>query len=283
MDTIRNAANSASESVRGSSTQGESGQEPVAGAETGRGGTEPYDTGNTEGNPSLGGSTNPNAQPDNSGQSSNENTTERTGDSSSYGGGGEDTSSGGYENTSGGGSLGNPSGSEGIAQGGAIRSEHDTEKTGVTGVHGNDPKFSSEKPSSADTAGTGTDNVGPSVGADPSSGQKPEQKQQGADRPNEEPSSGGSSGGDQKEEKKSEGTGTKYVKSTGLASQGGDFDVTKPGAGREADRLLEEQGVSRDAGGPAGGAGGDDTSGGKPSIGSKVKDKFHIGSHIGKS
>ncbi|KAF6836046.1 glycine-rich cell wall structural protein 1 [Colletotrichum plurivorum] len=38
-----------------------------------------------------------------------------------------------------------------------------------------------------------------------------------------------------------EGTGEKYVKSTGLAADGGDFDATKPGAGREADRLLEEK------------------------------------------
>lgn len=35
---------------------------------------------------------------------------------------------------------------------------------------------------------------------------------------------------------KGEGTGEKYVKSSGLAADGGDFDATKPGAGREADR-----------------------------------------------
>lgn len=39
---------------------------------------------------------------------------------------------------------------------------------------------------------------------------------------------GGSGGG--------EGTGELYVKSSGLAADGGDFDVTQPGAGREADR-----------------------------------------------
>ncbi|KAL0930759.1 glycine-rich cell wall structural protein 1 [Colletotrichum truncatum] len=38
-----------------------------------------------------------------------------------------------------------------------------------------------------------------------------------------------------------EGTGEKYIKSTGLAADGGDFDATKPGAGREADRLLDEK------------------------------------------
>ena len=37
-------------------------------------------------------------------------------------------------------------------------------------------------------------------------------------------------------ESKGEGTGEKYVKSSGLKADGGDFDVTKPGAGREADR-----------------------------------------------
>ena len=32
------------------------------------------------------------------------------------------------------------------------------------------------------------------------------------------------------------GTGMKYVKSSGLAADGGDFDASKPGAGREAQR-----------------------------------------------
>lgn len=32
------------------------------------------------------------------------------------------------------------------------------------------------------------------------------------------------------------GTGEQYVKSSGLAADGGDFDVTQPGAGREAER-----------------------------------------------
>ncbi|KUI64967.1 hypothetical protein VM1G_00142 [Cytospora mali] len=42
---------------------------------------------------------------------------------------------------------------------------------------------------------------------------------------------------------KGEGTGEQYVKSSGLAADGGDFDATKPGAGREADRLLGEKGI----------------------------------------
>lgn len=34
----------------------------------------------------------------------------------------------------------------------------------------------------------------------------------------------------------SKGTGEEYVKSSGLQADGGDFDATKPGAGKEADR-----------------------------------------------
>ena len=82
--------------------------------------------------------------------------------------------------------------------GGAPHPEHDTDKTGVTGIHSNDPKFqnipqSSANESSVETRGQdrgpigGVGAVEPSVGADPSSGQAPFQKQQGADRPGEEP------------------------------------------------------------------------------------------------
>lgn len=33
-----------------------------------------------------------------------------------------------------------------------------------------------------------------------------------------------------------EGTGEQWVKTSGMVADGGDFDATKPGAGREADR-----------------------------------------------
>ncbi|OAA71947.1 hypothetical protein LEL_09182 [Akanthomyces lecanii RCEF 1005] len=46
---------------------------------------------------------------------------------------------------------------------------------------------------------------------------------------------------DQSEE---QGTGEQYVKSSGLQADGGDFDATKPGAGREADRLMEQKGIA---------------------------------------
>lgn len=55
---------------------------------------------------------------------------------------------------------------------------------------------------------------------------------------------GSGEGGDDEDEgdgpqKKSHGSGTgeQYVKSSGLKADGGDFDATKPGAGREADRM----------------------------------------------
>lgn len=41
---------------------------------------------------------------------------------------------------------------------------------------------------------------------------------------------------DNAENKDSKGTGEEYVKTSGLKADGGDFDATKPGAGREADR-----------------------------------------------
>ncbi|KAL1592625.1 hypothetical protein SLS60_011041 [Paraconiothyrium brasiliense] len=37
------------------------------------------------------------------------------------------------------------------------------------------------------------------------------------------------------------GTGEQHVKSTGTAADGGDFDATKPGAGKEADRTSEQK------------------------------------------
>ncbi|KAK6952961.1 hypothetical protein Daesc_005258 [Daldinia eschscholtzii] len=78
-----------------------------------------------------------------------------------------------------------------------------------------------------------------------------------------------------------EGTGEKYVKSSGLQADGGDFDATKPGAGREADRLLEEKGIHPVGGGGGGGNGSKDDDAAehkdkdKKSLGKKIKDKLH--------
>jgi len=103
--------------------------------------------------------------------------------------------------------------------------------------------------------GLGKDTYGPtepSASADPAHAQQQTQKHQDGDCPTEEPkgdipqpeqdkrgSQGTQEGG------KNEGLGHLWVKSTGTAADGGDFDASKPGAGREADRLLDQAGVHR--------------------------------------
>lgn len=73
-----------------------------------------------------------------------------------------------------------------------------------------------------------------------------------------------------------EGTGERYVKSTGLQADGGDFDASKPGAGKEAERLMEEKDMRNPAAADPNGKGGnDDSHPGKKSIGQKIKDKLH--------
>jgi hypothetical protein len=177
----------------------------------------------------------------------------------------------------------------------------------------------------------------------PTSGQQPAQKQQGADRPDEEPKNdikdkmphtdeerekmvesgnfphdpndhsgeplkvhdGGAKqsentegtegkkdrsasvaheGGDPHGEPK-KGMGTEYVKSSGMKADGGDFDASNPGAGAEANRLLEESGVHKTKDAPKDAD--DDTSAQSQQTGQsgeekvskiqKIKEKLHIG------
>ncbi|KAI0416205.1 hypothetical protein F5X98DRAFT_187996 [Xylaria grammica] len=82
--------------------------------------------------------------------------------------------------------------------------------------------------------------------------------------------------GSEDDEHKSAGTGEKYVHSSGLQADGGDFDATNPGAGREADRLMDEKGVHN----PTDPDSTPDHSDGSPalgkkSLGQKIKDKLH--------
>ncbi|KAK5629753.1 hypothetical protein RRF57_005468 [Xylaria bambusicola] len=108
-------------------------------------------------------------------------------------------------------------------------------------------------------------------------------KENGGDAGNDSSSSvDKTKGEDEKKEveddasKKSSGTGEQYVKSSGLQADGGDFDATNPGAGREADRLMEEKGIHNPTDHSSGPAdnGGSPTSG-KKSFGQKIKDKLH--------
>lgn len=78
------------------------------------------------------------------------------------------------------------------------------------------------------------------------------------------------------------GTGEEWVKTTGLHADGGNFDATKPGAGREADRLLEEKGIHKDAKGAmdnpeSASTGSENGHKDKVSKLGKLKDKLHIG------
>jgi hypothetical protein len=85
--------------------------------------------------------------------------------------------------------------------------------------------------------------------------------------------------GGQEHGKDPKGTGEQWEKTTGLHADGGNFDATKPGAGREADRILEEKGIHKTAPG--------DTKAASPSpagdrkekvpLKEKIKDKLHIG------
>jgi hypothetical protein len=80
---------------------------------------------------------------------------------------------------------------------------------------------------------------------------------------------------------KETGTGQKHVYTSGFAADGGDFDASKPGAGKEATRLLEEQGIKRDnddRGELKMPAGTGEAPKEKQSLAEKIKDKLHIGS-----
>lgn len=103
----------------------------------------------------------------------------------------------------------------------------------------------------------------------------------GATQEERRTSKAGNPGG-QEHGKEAKGTGEQWVKSTGLATDGGNFDATKPGAGKEADRLLEEKGVKKTDTGAhdtTSKAASNDSSEKKEKIPTieKIKNKLHIG------
>ncbi|KAK7514295.1 uncharacterized protein IWZ02DRAFT_493397 [Phyllosticta citriasiana] len=325
MDTISNLANTASKLIYGDPQQ-QSGQEPVSGQAGAGTATDPYDSGNLHDDPDKAGKpaqqTNPNAtlnattddasaEPCLDGANLVDRTKHTSGADKTF-----DAERGSSTAAT----------TEGSAQGvnitGDLHPEHSTDKIGVSNVHSNKPHGSDVRPSERD-ADRPNDAVGtfgsavPSVGADPTSGQQPSQKQQGGDRPGEEPAQdqtyaikqkkeegeeilakrdpsdhsgepqdvSGPGGADESQEK---GTGEKHIKSTGFSADGGDFDASKPGAGREADRLLESKGVHRDAGpiksdsespSPSPARSQDNLEHGKTSMKTKIKEKLHIGKH----
>jgi len=198
-----------------------------------------------------------------------------------------------------------------------IHPHADTDKTGVTGgqQHHPDQAFKSDRPSNAnDSSGPPGVSAGadPASGQQPTqkqqgadrpeeepssdehariaatkkeaeeaakvdtSGPGPRPLTEVAGKPGGASSSGGDDDGPQKESH-GEGTGEKYVKSTGMAADGGDFDAAKPGAGKEADRLLETKGVQREAPGKTGDGDHDPLEDkiNKPGLKEKLTSKLH--------
>ncbi|ESZ91240.1 hypothetical protein SBOR_8386 [Sclerotinia borealis F-4128] len=192
-----------------------------------------------------------------------------------------------------------------------IRSEYKTDKTGVTGAHGTGTALGTQtqdiKPSSSVERGA-------TLGDHSGSGIAAGEKDLTSTKTNKPSSTANTQGvktdlkplsSEQnkvvEEEEGVEGSGEKYIKSTGVVAEGGDFDATRPGAGREADRLMGKEGKveKSDAGvsgGTVGGVGGvggvgEDTSGVRKSISSeegegkkegklthlkeKIKEKLH--------
>jgi len=199
-----------------------------------------------------------------------------------------------------------------VAAGGPPRPEHETDKTGVVGGMSNDRKASDIRPTEAssnpgaapESAATptqkqqGADRPNDAPTSEEAEGIK-EKKEEGEQALKKDPNdhSGepmhmhdkpktqeerreskiGNPGG-QEHGKEEKGTGEQWVKTSGLAADGGDFDATKPGAGREADRLMEQMGIHKTAPGekpqpPAVGGGNE-----KVGLSEKLKHKLHIGS-----
>ena len=158
------------------------------------------------------------------------------------------------------------------AAGDSLRPEHETDKTGIVSGMGSDPKASDVRPTEA-SSNTG---AAPEPVASPTQKQQgtegpgdaptgeeaecaKEKKEEGEQVLKKDPndhsgepmymhdapktqaerreSKVGNAGG-QEHGKEEKGTGEQWVKTSGLAADGGDFDATKPGAGREADRKL---------------------------------------------
>ncbi|KAI0435178.1 hypothetical protein F5Y09DRAFT_293934 [Xylaria sp. FL1042] len=106
-------------------------------------------------------------------------------------------------------------------------------------------------------------------------------RENGGDAGNDSTSSVDKPKSNEKEDKETEedahksgGTGEQYVKSSGLQADGGDFDATNPGAGKEADRLMEQKGMHTAADSDGAGDGGSSPRS-KKSFGQKIKDKLH--------
>jgi len=194
METINNVATAASRAIWGDSTQTteQSGTEPVSGEKGDTSAGEPYDAGNKE-------------------ESTETSTTVPESNTTTT-----DTAASGITTT-------------GTQQTDLpIRTEKETDKTGVTSV--TDPSFavSDTKPSSANAALDSGPT--PSTGTDPAIAAQSTQKEQGVDRPLDEPKEPVGSGATTTSEETTKESGV-----SGAGTSGGDFDTSKTGTGNVED------------------------------------------------
>jgi len=149
-----------------------------------------------------------------------------------------------------------------------ITSDEEREKLAEKGELPHDPNDHSGEPMKMHNAG--------GAGGDP-------REEAEAGKPKDRSASVAQEGGG--EHGKVKGTGEQWVKSTGIAAEGGDFDVTKPGAGREATRLMEEKGIKTDSATIDATTNPSSTSEEKEKVSklAKLKEKMHIGTgkHLG--
>jgi len=252
MQSINNLAGAAQKAIFGSNvTAGEGGEEPVAGVQGAGTANDPFDKGNdttaTDNNDQNEPS---NAQPADTTGDPSSGTTDNVGSDNNQGANAplkEDKPTGEIGKKNADGSVNVP------------HTDEEREEAMLKGEFPHDPN---------DHSGEPLHMHGESKGGDVGEGK--------TDRSASVAQEGGDPHGEEKK-----GDGTQYVKSSGVAADGGDFDATAPGAGSEANRLLEEKGVHK-AAAPA--ATDDDTSSpapaddptGKPSKLQKIKDKLHI-------
>jgi len=212
MDTITNLTGVAHKAIFGS---GVSGEEPIAGAQGSGTAEAPFDKGNE------------NAEIAN--KPSNAASSEITGDPSSAQQGFE----GGDKNQGANAPHEAPTSTTDIGQkdeSGNIRMPHsdaEREKLMEKGEFPRDPNDHSGEPLKVHRDVTAA-----------------EEEEESDNRPQARKDSVAHEGGNPHGEPK-KGDGTQYVKATGVAADGGDFDATKPGAGAEANRLLESKGVHK--------------------------------------
>jgi len=293
METINNATSLASRMIWGENNKtsvvqnSENGNEPLSG-QTGSGkGGEPYDAGNsTNGQDvsktsnNIGSTDNPTAAPNGEQSASLPGNTQSTG---------------------------------------PIRPEHEHDKTGVIDAHQPSSGFSSDKPTSSnESSGPGpqpsvgaapvndSQNTELQQGSDrpgdvptgheekavkdsketaedaqniDASGPGPQPVSERNKGPGASTGSGDDDDDGPQKVSHGEGTGEKWIKTSGMKADGGSFDASQAGAGKEADRLLEEKGVHRETPGEGAPAGkeevGVDNKSSKPSLGEKIKAKLH--------